>query len=179
MRILVVDDHELVRKGICSILASDLSLTVCGEAVDGREAVQKAKVLTPDVVVMDISMPHMNGLEATREIKRLLPGTDIVMISQHESSEMVRQAFHAGAKGYVAKSSISNDLLEAITKVGRHGTFVKRLDPASSIKNIDAQEILQRSAALEKALRESEERFRSAMKNMAEGLYTNRFGRNS
>ena len=171
MRILVVDDHELVRKGICSLLASDPSLTVCGEAMDGREAVQKTKELHPDVVIMDISMPNMNGIEATRAIKSSDSDAEIVIVSQHSAPEMVRQAFNAGARGYVVKSSISRDLLEAIGKVTHQEPFVKAEAPADQKSNLDPQEILQRSAATEKALRESEERFRSAMNNVAEGLY--------
>src|ERR1700690_64847 len=100
MRILVVDDHELVRRGICSVLETNGSLSVCGQAFDGKDAVEKALALRPDVIVMDISMPRMNGLEATREIKRLLPETEIVIVTQHESPQMAKQAFAAGARGY-------------------------------------------------------------------------------
>jgi signal transduction histidine kinase len=125
VRILVVDDHELVRRGICTVLSSDPNVTVSAEAADGRQAVEKARAIHPDVVIMDISMPNMNGIEATREIKRLVPETEIVIVSQHESPEMVRQAFNAGARGYVVKSAISDDLLAAISKVAQHQTFVK------------------------------------------------------
>jgi PAS domain S-box-containing protein len=172
MRILVVDDHDFVRRGICALLASEPALDVCGQAADGREAVEKAKQLQPDVVVMDISMPVMNGLEATREIKQILPKSEVVIVSQHETPEMYRQAFNVGARGYVVKSSMSTDLLEAIAKVSRHESYVNGVQSVDQKLNLDAQEILQRSAAFETALRESEERFRSAMNSMAEGLYT-------
>ncbi len=171
MRILVVDDHELVRRGICAVLATEPSLTLCGEAVDGQDAVEKTQVLHPDIVVMDVSMPRLNGLDATREIKRLLPNTEIVMVSQHEAPEMVRQAFNAGARGYVVKSAISADLLAAIANASNRELFVTH-PPAAESRNLDLQSILQRSAAYEQALRESEERFRTAMNNLAEGLYT-------
>jgi len=167
-RILVVDDHELVRKGICAILASDPALTVCAEAVDGRDAVQKAKAERPDIVVMDISMPNMNGLDAARVIKGILPETEIVMVSQHDSSEMVRQAFKAGARGYVMKSAISSDLQSAIASVSRDKSFVKG---TLTCVNHDAQEILSRSAALEKALQENEERLRLARMIMRVGTF--------
>jgi PAS domain S-box-containing protein len=171
MRILVVDDHELVRRGICSVLAGKPELQVCAEASDGRDAVDKAKSLHPDVIVMDISMPNMNGLEATREIKRILPETAVLMVSQHQSPEMVRQAFNAGARGYVVKSAISKDLLIGIDRVRRNQSFVSS-ETLGDSRNLDSQEILQRSVAFEQALHDSEERFRSAMNNMAEGLYT-------
>lgn len=167
-RILVVDDHELVRRGICSILATDPKLTVCGEAVDGRDAVQKARTQRPDLVVMDISMPNMNGLDATREIKGILPATEVVIVSQHDSAEMVRQAFKAGARGYVMKSSISSDLLAAIANVNGDKSFVK-----GTLTNVthDSQEILNRTSALEKALRENEERLRLARMIMRVGTF--------
>jgi PAS domain S-box-containing protein len=170
MRVLVVDDHEVVRRGICSVLAAESALTLCGEAVDGKDAIEKATILRPDIVVMDISMPQMNGLEATREIKRLLPQTEVVIVSQHEAPEMVRQAFNAGARGYVVKSTVAKDLLSAIAKVHKGEPFIKGGDAPKSNPGVDAADVLQRSAAFEKALRESEERFRSAMNNMAEGL---------
>jgi PAS domain S-box-containing protein len=171
MRILVVDDHELVRRGICSVLATEPSITLCGEAVDGQDAVEKAKVLHPEIVVMDVSMPRMNGLDATREIKRLFPGTEVVIVSQHEAPEMVRQAFNAGARGYVIKSAISADLLAAIHKAQNQESFLRENPPGQESQPFDSKEVLQRSAAYEQALRESEERFRFAMNNLAEGLY--------
>jgi signal transduction histidine kinase len=127
MRILVVDDHEVVRKGICSIIASESSFTVCGEAIDGRDAIAKAQDEHPDIVVMDITMPNMNGLEATREIKRLLPATQIVIVSQHGGPEMIRHAFEAGAQAFVAKSAISADLLAALANLHQGESS---LDPA-------------------------------------------------
>src|ERR1700727_436678 len=114
MRILVVDDHALVRTGICSTLSSNPELTVCGEAVDGQDAIDKARELLPDLVVMDISMPRVNGLDATREIKRCLPGVEVLIVTQHDNPEMAREAFKAGALGYVVKSAISTTLLDAI-----------------------------------------------------------------
>jgi PAS domain S-box-containing protein len=154
MRILVADDHELFRRGICSLLSTEPALTVCGEAVDGRDAVDKAALLRPDIVVMDISMPNMNGLEATREIKHLLPQAEIVIVSQHDAGEIVRNALDAGAHGYVVKSSVATDLLAAIAKVSRHESFVNASGIPHLTEELDSQEILQRSSALETALRE-------------------------
>jgi PAS domain S-box-containing protein len=139
MRILVVDDHALVRKGICSVLATNPALSVCGEAVDGRDGVERARELRPDVVVMDLSMPRLNGLEATREIKRFLPDTEILIVSQHESPEMARQAFSAGARGYVSKSAISTDLLSAIAKIGRNESIVHGISLSDPIPSLDLQ----------------------------------------
>ena len=172
MRILVVDDHELVRKGICSVLAAKPGLDLCGEAVDGLDAIEKAKALRPDVVIMDISLPKMNGLEATREIKRLLPNTEIVIVSQHGTPEMVRQAFNAGARAYVGKSEISTHLLTAVVKASQHESFVGAPTLSDTTESAGAREAIQRTAVFEQALRESEERFHSAMTSLAEGLYT-------
>jgi PAS domain S-box-containing protein len=172
MRILVVDDHELMRRGICSVLAAEPSLELCGEAVDGQDAIEKTKELHPDIVVMDVSMPRLNGLDSTREIKRLFPDVEVVIVSQHEAPEMMRQAFNAGARGYVVKSSISADLLAAIANARNRELFVKSAPASTASRSLDLQEILQRSAAYELALRESEERYRTAAANLAEGLYT-------
>src|SRR5690348_4418802 len=86
MRILVVDDHQVVRRGLRSLLEAEKDLQVCGEAVDGRDAIAKAQELRPDAIVMDISMPNLNGLDATRELTRLLPEIRIVILTQHDSS---------------------------------------------------------------------------------------------
>jgi PAS domain S-box-containing protein len=121
---------------------------------------------------MDVSMPNLNGLEATQEIRRILPEVQVVMLSQHESEEMVRQAFKAGARAYVVKSSISQNLLGAIEKLRTQEAFLDPTIPAVTNRHLDTQEMIQRSAALEKQLRESEERFLAAMTSIGEGLYT-------
>lgn len=171
MRVLVVDDHEVVRRGVCSLIQRHSSYDVCGEAVDGQDAVEKARELTPDVIVMDVSMPRLNGLEATHLIRATLPDSEVLILSQHDSPEMVRQAFKAGARGYVVKSSIARDLLAALHSVGNHQPF---FEPAISTDNrtapVDSREILQRSAALEQALRESEELYRSTFELAALGV---------
>jgi len=139
LRILVVDDHALVRKGISSVLSSNPDVIVCGEAVDGQEGVDKARELRPDVVVMDLSMPRLNGLDATRQIKNFLPETDVLIVSQHESPEMARQAFAAGARGYVSKSSISTNLLTAIAKIRRNESIVQGLSLSEVSQDLELQ----------------------------------------
>lgn len=174
MRILIVDDHELVRSGVRSVLAGRRDFQVCGEAVDGQDAIEKARQLSPDAIVMDVSMPKLNGLDATREIQRILPQTAVLVLSQHDSPEMMRQALNAGARGYVVKSSIAGKLVAAIDKL-RDGELF--FDPGSielpeknRDKNLDVKEILRRSEAFEKALRESEERFRLTFEQAAVGI---------
>jgi PAS domain S-box-containing protein len=171
MRVLVVDDHEVVRRGVRSLIQSDSNYQVCGEAVDGQDALEKAHELTPDIVVMDVSMPRLNGLEATHLIRTALPNSEVLILSQHDSSEMARQAFQAGARGYVVKSSIARDLLTALDSVSRGQPFFDPSigDSARSV-HIDSQEILQRSAALEVALRESEEMYRSTFELAGLGI---------
>lgn len=171
MRVLLVDDHEFVRRGVRSLL-SQSNYEVCGEAVDGEDALEKARELKPDVIVMDVSMPKLNGLEATRLIRSMLPDSEILILSQHESSQMLKEAVKAGARGYVVKSSISKDLLTALADVGQHKPFFDASIPEGTNRSghIDAQEVLQRSAALEQALRESEELYRSTFDLAAVGI---------
>lgn len=165
MRILVVDDHDIVRKGICAVLSTDPRFTVCGEAIDGRDAVGKVAALHPDVVVMDVSMPHMDGLAATREIKRLRPSTNVVMISQHESQEMIRQAFSAGACGYVPKSAIATDLLIVVGKIAQDEPIERLAEATATIRQIDPQQIQQRSSSFEEVCRTSENGFGSGVES--------------
>jgi PAS domain S-box-containing protein len=169
VRVLIVDDHEVVRRGVRSLLATRSDFDICGEAVDGRDAIEKAQLLNPDVITMDISMPNLNGLEATREIRRILPDTPILVMSQHDVPEMIRQALGAGATAYIVKSSISTELIAALDRVRRresaHGVVF-----GSAQANVEVQEILQRSAALESALRESEERFRLTFEHAGVGM---------
>jgi DNA-binding NarL/FixJ family response regulator len=155
LRVLLVDDHEVVRRGLTSLLLAHSGCEVCGEATQGKEAVEKAIDLRPEVIIMDVSMPTLNGLDATRTIRTLLPSCEVIVLSQHDSPEMVRQSFRAGARGYVIKSSVGKNLWDALQKVSRHESFI---DPAISEVSlpVDVQEIVRRSADLEQALFESE-----------------------
>jgi DNA-binding NarL/FixJ family response regulator len=115
-RILLVDDHAMVREGFKRLL--DLpGLSICGEASDGREALEKVDALKPDLVLMDLSMPIMGGIEATREIRRLFPAMKVIIVSLHDSVHAATQAKQAGADGYVVKSRSASELVEAISEV--------------------------------------------------------------
>jgi PAS domain S-box-containing protein len=168
IRVLIVDDHEVVRQGVRSLLAERSDFQVCGEAVDGQDGLEKAKQLKPDVVVMDISMPRLNGFEATRLIHNVLPHIGILILSQHESPEIIKQALRAGARGYVVKSSIANQLENAVEAVSRGNEFVAAAPNLAS--HVDPQEVLQRSAALERELGASEERFRATFEQAPVGV---------
>jgi PAS domain S-box-containing protein len=178
MRVLIVDDHEVVRRGVRSLILSDSKYEICGEAVDGQDAVEKATLLSPDVIVMDVSMPRLNGLEATPLIRTALPDCEILILSQHDSAEMIRQASKAGARGYVVKSSIARDLLTALESVSRHQPFFDAVSPPVKLTPMDSKEILQRSETFEQALRESEELYRSTFELTAIGIaHVNSSGR--
>jgi DNA-binding NarL/FixJ family response regulator len=123
LQILVVDDHEVVRKGLRVLIEPDPGWEVCGEARNGREAVKKAQKLKPDVVVMDIAMPELNGLEATRQILKAAPRTEVLILTVHESDQLVREVLEAGAHGYVLKSAAGSDLVNAIEALSKHEAF--------------------------------------------------------
>jgi len=122
-RIVIADDHEVVRKGLRAILEAHPGWEVCGEAADGRSAVEKAEELRPDVIVVDIGMPHLNGLEATRQILKNQPDTKVLVLSVYESEQLVEEVLDAGARGYVLKSDASRDLVRAIEELQRNHTF--------------------------------------------------------
>jgi DNA-binding NarL/FixJ family response regulator len=123
-RILIVDDHPVVRRGLKHLLASQQEWEVIDEAVDGLEAVEKAQYLNPDVVLLDISMPKMNGLDACRLIRERAPESEILILTQHDSPQMLREALNAGARGYVVKSKADIDLLKAVKSLTEHKPFV-------------------------------------------------------
>lgn len=125
IRVLVADDHAIVREGICSLLARRKDVQVVGEAADGRLAVEQVASLTPDVVLMDISMPVMNGLEATQEIRRRFPNVRILVLSQYESREYILPLLRAGAAGYIAKRARASELVDAIRAVYNEGAFLQ------------------------------------------------------
>ena len=122
LRILIVDDEKAVRSALGRLLATRGEWKIVGEAVDGAEGVQKAKELRPDVIIMDVTMPEMSGLEATPEVKKALPATEILIFTQHDSTQMVQEAQNAGASGYLLKSQ-ANWLIAAIEALSEHKTF--------------------------------------------------------
>ncbi|MCI0624556.1 MAG: response regulator transcription factor [Acidobacteria bacterium] len=123
MRILVADDHELIRQGARKLLEAQTGWEICGEASTGREAIEKAKELKPDVVVLDLSMPDLNGLEATRQIVKALPQTQVLILTLHESEELIHDVLDAGAHGYLLKSDAARNLVLAMEALGQHNSF--------------------------------------------------------
>jgi DNA-binding NarL/FixJ family response regulator len=125
VRILIADDHEVVRCGVKALLGSRPGWEVVGEAANGREALEKAKELKPDVIILDITMPELNGVEATRKIVNAVPGTEVLILTMHESEKLIRRLLEAGARGYVSKSDIARSLVDAVEArffhiTGRH-----------------------------------------------------------
>jgi len=124
VRILIADDHEIVRHGLRRLLEGQPGWEVCGEAASGREAVAKARQLKPEVVVIDFSMPELNGAEATRQVLQVSPRTEVLVLTMHDSEQLIREVLEAGARGYVLKSDASHDLVAAIQALLTHKTFL-------------------------------------------------------
>jgi DNA-binding NarL/FixJ family response regulator len=123
VRILVVDDHPVVRHGVRTLLGGHSEWEIVDEAQDGIEAVEKADRLKPDVVVLDVSMPRMDGLEACRRIRKSVPKSEILIVTQHDSPQMMREALGAGARGYVVKANMARDLPAAVDAASQHRIF--------------------------------------------------------
>ena len=123
LRILIADDHEVVRDGLRAIIEHEPGWEVCGTAVTGREAVERAQELKPDIAVLDMTMPELSGLEAVRQIKRALPKTEVLVFSAHRSEEVVAQVFDAGAKSYICKADAGRHLVAAIRSLAEHKPF--------------------------------------------------------
>jgi DNA-binding NarL/FixJ family response regulator len=123
IRILIADDHEMIRTGLRKILEGRDGWTVCGEAVNGREAVTKARELKPDVVVLDFAMPELNGLEVIRQIRATLPQTEVLILTMHESEQLARAVLAAGARGFVLKSDAGQTIAAAVEQLGQHHSY--------------------------------------------------------
>ena len=124
LRILVVDDHAVVRRGVRSLLESHEGWEVCGEATTGRDAVEQSRRLRPDVVVMDLSLPELNGLDATRQILKDAPDIEVLVLTMHHSEELARDVLQAGARGYVLKSDADENLIAAVDSLRQHKPFL-------------------------------------------------------
>jgi DNA-binding NarL/FixJ family response regulator len=123
LRILIADDHDVVRQGLAALIENETGWEVCGTATTGREAVERAKELKPDVAVLDMTMPELSGLEAVRQIKRALPLTEVLVFSAYRSEDMVAQVFDAGAKSYICKADAGKHLVAAIRSLAGHKPF--------------------------------------------------------
>ena len=124
LRILLVDDHALVRRGVRGVLHSRRGWKVVGEAGNGREAVERALDLKPDVAVVDIGIPELDGIEVARQVRKNSPGTKVLMLTMHESDHMVQRALDAGAHGYILKSDLTESLVTAVRNVCAGGRFL-------------------------------------------------------
>ena len=123
LRILVADDHDLMRRGLKSLLESHPGWTICAEAHTGREAVTKAEEMKPDIVILDITMPELNGVEAARRILKASPNTEILVLSVHYSDQLIRDILEAGVRGYIVKSDSDRDLVIAVEALANHKPF--------------------------------------------------------
>lgn len=167
IRILIADDHSIVREGVRMILAGQDDFEVVGEASSGREALERARELQPDVVVMDISMPDLTGIQATEMIRKELPQVQVVGLTMHEEDSYVFELLKVGAAGYVLKRAAAEDLVSAVRAAHRGETFLY-----PSVGKMVVQDYLQRTSARERelALDGLTDREREVLTLIAEGL---------
>jgi len=163
LRILVADDHQVVRTGLRTLLESKAGWQVCAEAANGREAVEKAGELHPDVAVLDIGMPLLNGVEATRQIRKVSPGTEILILSMHDSEHMIQGVLDAGAHGYILKDDADRNLLAAVESLRRHKPYL------SSRASVAAAGAQPSSDGLDRPARRLTPREREIVQLLAEG----------
>lgn len=166
-RILLVDDHVVLRQGLKALFSAEDDIEIVGEAGNGREALSLVPELQPDIVLMDISMPHLNGIEATRQIRRDHPTVKVVILSMHDGEAYVLQAFRAGAVGYVLKQSNATELLSAIRAAHNGGSFLSSPISQTVIGNYIRQANFQDQAGDGEILTSRE---REVLQPLAEGL---------
>jgi DNA-binding NarL/FixJ family response regulator len=167
LRILIADDHEVMRDGTRALIERQPGWEVCGIAGTGREAVAQAIRLQPNIVIMDMSMPDLNGLDAAVQIKRRLPRTEVIMFTAHESDELIREVFEAGVKSFIFKSEAHHFLVDAIQSLSEHKPFF-----TSKVSEVLFADILNRSGAMPQATQTSKRltpREREIVQLLAEG----------
>ena len=123
VRILLADDHDIVRRGLRQLLEEQPGWEIVGEAVNGRQAVELAKKLTPHIAILDLQLPELNGLEATRQLRSALPSTEILIFTMHDSEQLIREVLAAGARGYLLKSDASRFIVSAVEALSQHRPF--------------------------------------------------------
>src|ERR1700689_1145292 len=123
LRILIADDHEVVRRGLCALLQGHEGWEICGDAKDGREVVEKERLLKPDIVILDVGMPNLNGLAATRQLLQENPQQKVIVLTITDSAQVIREALDAGARGFVLKSDAARDLVTAVEALQRNRMF--------------------------------------------------------
>jgi len=135
-RVLIVDDHAFIRRGVQTILNAFPEWEPCGEADSGNEAIRLADELRPEVIIMDVSMPGLNGIEATRVIRKTQPDVKIVLLTLHESADLVRMAFRAGARGYLLKTDAEQELVRALNVVLGEGSYISPRINSEVVKSV-------------------------------------------
>jgi RNA polymerase sigma factor (sigma-70 family) len=169
IRVLVTDDHAIVRDGICALLALTGDIEAIGVATNGREALEMVTKLSPDIVLMDIVMPNMDGLEATRRIRKQSPETKVIVLTQYEDREYVLPVIEAGASGFISKVAASSELASAIRSVYRGDSF---LSPSIARLLVDDYRKLAREGRNKDTLEELTAREREILKLLVEGRST-------
>jgi len=166
IRVLIVDDHTLVRDGIRSLLALASDIEVVGEAANGREALEKVKELVPDIVLMDLAMPTMGGLDATRRIRREFPGTKVLALTQYDDSEYVIPVIEAGARGFLTKMAAFSELTSAIHTIYNGDSFLSPSAAAALVDDCQLKSTIEGEKDLYQRLTDRE---REVLKLVAEG----------
>ena len=166
IKVLVVDDHTIVRDGICALLALAGDIAVIGEAINGSEALNMVRKLQPDVVLMDIAMPIMGGLEATRRISKEFPKTKVLVLTQHDDKEYVFPVIESGASGFISKAGASSELAQGIRSVYRGDSF---LSPSVTKLLVEDYQRTTSERAKQDPYNQLTERERDILKLLAEG----------
>ena len=173
IKILLADDHTIVRQGLARLLEDQTDLRVVGEATNGRMALEKATELKPDIVIMDIAMPLMNGIEAAKRIRKQLPETKILILSMYSHEHYIHQLLETGISGYLLKDSSGRDIISAIKAAMKGETF---LSPSISKKVVESYLSPQKSSSMEERYKQLSNREREVFQLIAEGHSTKRIG---
>ena len=173
IKILLADDHTIVRQGLARLLEDQTDLRVVGEATNGRMALEKATALKPDIVIMDIAMPLMNGIEAAKRIRKQLPETKILILSMYSHEHYIHQLLETGISGYLLKDSSGRDIISAIKAAMKGETF---LSPSISKKVVESYLSPRKSSSMEERYKQLSNREREVFQLIAEGHSTKRIG---